>query len=932
MTPDSPPAGGVPVHGTCHDGWQALFSDDDLYCRMCGKKLLDCRLSPSELVFVVDLAGGPPAAQVVSVDNSRSVRPARLTHVATQSVLEVSTDSGGVVEVPAGHVRPLTVRVNGNPLEGVKAEVRSDLRFSLGRSAMVSVPIRIGAVPSFEHEVAAIEALTSQDSAHAVGRLRQIGGVATTITNLTVSHPAFTQSGLHQGQTFETGIEHSFELRCEPSRLGAGSHAATLTVEGAGGWTVVLPLAADVLHPGRLTIDITGRARQLPQYLTTDVIVSLQNDGDAALVVHKLDFPKRPAWFSVPSIDAPVTIGPRHAFEQRCTVDASRLELGIYRLPVEATLADGTKVSRSLSITVVELPVFEDFVAIDFGTSNSCVAYWTDEGVAMVPFGKDSEGNDISVVPSVAYYDDGHWLVGPEAAALARANPDRAVRSVKRLLNDRKITKDPRKQRRDHLEVGERTFSPEDVATEIFQFLKATTEQHLYKAIEDVMISVPANFTDSGIQAILSAARRAGLRPFREDRREDWHDYRIDEPTAAALEAAIGRAEDAEPSDSQRFILIFDFGGGTLDVSILMETQRPDMHRIEVLANKGANLLGGDDFTMALVRMIVDAFPHKQQDGSPVRYDVATLKKSDVWLDLSESRQREVYFNFQNLWEAAERAKIALSRRPDDDDLEVPIVVDLSVDGRTRRFETTVARTQFEARVESLVAMALKVVDRTVRRAERERPGFNIGAIDEVIATGSASLMPLVRRRLAAHLQRELQAPFHGFSEKACVARGTCRYAMRARVLARGARLELVGIHDQTNCSYGFDATAGKHSLFQMVIPEGEHFTGHNGNRERETYSGEPATINRAGPTVVTIYQHTGDPDQPGESIIENNPDLTAIDRIVITGVKVVDKSRPPTAVVRMWLADDGMLDAEARVEGHSAPFALEQRHRSKRS
>jgi len=485
------------------------------------------------------------------------------------------------------------------------------------------------------------------------------------------------------------------------------------------------------------------------------------------------------------------------------------------------------------------------------------------------------------------------------------------------------------------MEIGDRTFTPEDVATEIFRFLKARTEQHLRQAIDEVMISVPANFTDTGIQAILSAARRAGLRPFQEDRREDWHDYRIDEPTAAALDAAMGRPEDSGPSESQRFILIFDFGGGTLDVSVLMESQRADMHRIEVLANKGANLLGGDDFTMELVRMIAEAYPHKQHDGSPVRYDVAALKKSDAWLDLSESRQREAHANFQNLWEVAERAKIDMSRRSDDDEVTVPIVVGLSVDGRTRPFEMTITRTQFEARIEPLVALAMKVVDRTIHRAERERPGFKIGIEDEVIATGNASLMPVVRQRLAAHLKRELHPPFAGFSEKECVARGTCRFATGSRGLVKGARLELVGIHHQTNCSYGFGAAAGRHLMFQVVIPEGEHFNGRNGDGERETYTaedGSPATIRPGGATVVTIYQHTGDPDLPGESMIENNPDVTAIDRIIITGVKVADKSHPPAAEVRMWLAEDGMLDAEAHVEGHSAPFALEHRQRTART
>jgi molecular chaperone DnaK (HSP70) len=930
MGPEPSPGQGCD-HVVCPDGWDALFSDDDLYCRMCGRRLLDCRLEPSELVFIVDAGSAEPI--VVRVDNRNSVRAARLSHQATHPGLSVGADVNGLVDVPAGAALDVIVQLRGDLLEGTHGEIATELRFQAGGNTLLAVPVRVGSAPRFDPSAPKFGALRAGQVGRAASRLRQSDGVATTITRLTFSDDAFTQTGLDVGQRFSTGVDYAFEVRCDSDRLGAGSHTATLTVELSGRWTTVLPLAVEVLRPGRLAIDISGRARKIPQSLTTELTLSLQNDGDTDLSILSLEFPERPDWFAVlAGIELPQRLAAGDTIELSCRVDATALEQKTYKVPVLAAVGDAETVRHQLTIGVVALEVYPDCVGIDFGTTNSCVAYYTDRGVEMVPF-RDPEGNLTYIVPSVACYDPdgGRWLVGFEAEAFARVNPERAARSVKRLLNQPKIGND---RERRNIEIGDRSFAPEDVAAEVFRFLKRRTEEHLQRAIDDVVISVPANFTDTGMQAVLAAARRAGLRPFQHDRQANWQDHRIDEPTAASLEAAIGRkkAGGQVPSDAQRYVLIFDFGGGTLDVSILLVTERPDICEFDVVTNKGANWLGGDDFTMALIKLVVDACPHRHKDGSPVRYDVRALRKADVWDNLSETRQREIHSNFLNLWEAAEKAKIELSRAPNDDDLKTDIDVIVSVDNRRHRFKTTVTRRQFEGAVDDLVTHALRVVNRTLHRAARLKPGFSAGALDEVIATGSASLVPLVRRRLAAHLNRDaLSPPFEAFSEKACVARGACHYSMIRRGLVRegAAPLRLSGVHDQTNCSYGFDAYEGLLRTFQVIIPEGERLAGYAGNG-RTTYRGEPARIDRGGNnTVVTIYQHTGDPEQPEEAVIEGNPDVTAIDRIVISGVKVADKARPPVAEVRMWLADDGMLDAEASVEGHPTQFALENRYRA---
>lgn len=242
------------------------------------------------------------------------------------------------------------------------------------------------------------------------------------------------------------------------------------------------------------------------------------------------------------------------------------------------------------------------FIGIDLGTTNSCVAVM-EGGVPVVIPGTDGARTTPSVV---AFSKRGERLVGNPAKRQAVTNAARTVSSFKRDMGTDYT-----------LKVDGRVYTPEMLSAMILAKLKKDAEAYLGAPVTDAVITVPAYFTDAQRQATRNAGQIAGLHVLRI----------INEPTAAALAYGLDREE-------RQKILVYDFGGGTFDVSVL----EVDHDVIQVLASCGNNHLGGDDFDDRIVQYIVDTF------------------RKSTKIDLSKD-----VCAMQRVREAAEKAKIELS-------------------------------------------------------------------------------------------------------------------------------------------------------------------------------------------------------------------------------------------------------------------------------
>lgn len=342
----------------------------------------------------------------------------------------------------------------------------------------------------------------------------------------------------------------------------------------------------------------------------------------------------------------------------------------------------------------------EKIIGIDLGTTNSVVSVMEGGEAKVIP---NLEGNRIT--PSVvAFTDKGETLVGEPAKRQAVTNPENTVYSVKRFMGRRhsevqseekivpyKIIGGPEDYVK--IEAGSKTYTPPEISASILRKLKEAAESYLGHKVNKAVVTVPAYFNDAQRQATKDAGQISGLEVSRI----------INEPTAAALAYGLEKKNDEK-------IVVFDFGGGTFDVSVLEVGDEV----IETLSTNGDGHLGGDDFDEELINHIADAF--KKEQGIDLRDDAMAL---------------------QRLREAAEKAKKELSSSQATD-INLPFITADSTGAK--HLQMAITRSEFEQLIDPLVERCRNPVEQAMKDA-----GLSPSDIDEVVLVGGSTRVPKVQ-------------------------------------------------------------------------------------------------------------------------------------------------------------------------------------------
>lgn len=321
-------------------------------------------------------------------------------------------------------------------------------------------------------------------------------------------------------------------------------------------------------------------------------------------------------------------------------------------------------------------------VGIDLGTSTSSIAVLAEDGTPRLL----ADPNGDQIVPSVVRASpDGSLVVGSPARASAVAHSDRVAMETKRIMGTGETVR-----------LGKKVLFPEEISAEILRHLKRTAEERLGCPVRDVVLSVPARFENAAREATRKAAEMAGLKAMR----------LINEPTAAALAYGLDRLSDRSK------ILVFDFGGGTLDVTILEMFEGI----LDVRTSVGDDRLGGKDVDEIVIGVLRDAFKEKHGRRLP-----------------PPSKDRKIA---QMLKEEAERVKVALSSQE-----SVPVRIDDLDDGAG--IDLCFTREQLDSHLEEHLMRAMATVNEALARAR-----VKWDDIDVLLPVGGTSRIPMFRRAL----------------------------------------------------------------------------------------------------------------------------------------------------------------------------------------
>ncbi len=378
-------------------------------------------------------------------------------------------------------------------------------------------------------------------------------------------------------------------------------------------------------------------------------------------------------------------------------------------------------------------------IGIDLGTSNSAASAMEGGRPTMIPSAEGTSVGGKSFPSYVAFTKDGQLLVGEPARRQAVTNPDGTIKNVKRKMGtNEKVTA-----------LG-KEYTPQQISAFILQKIKKDAEAYLGESIDKAVITVPAYFNDNERQATKDAGAIAGLEVVRI----------INEPTAAAL------AYGLDKSDVEQKIMVFDLGGGTLDVTIMDFSDGV----FEVLSTSGDTKLGGSDMDEALTRFVIGEF------------------QKETGVDLAADNMA-----FWRVREACEKAKIELSTTMQTE-INLPFIA--SDASGPRHLIQTITRAKLEELVEPIVSRCKGPMEQAMSDAK-----LSSDKVDKIIMVGGPTRMPIVQNFVESVVGPKIQ---RGIDPMECVSMGA---AIQGAVLS--GEVKDVLLLDVTPLSLGIETLGG---------------------------------------------------------------------------------------------------------------------------
>jgi molecular chaperone DnaK len=385
-------------------------------------------------------------------------------------------------------------------------------------------------------------------------------------------------------------------------------------------------------------------------------------------------------------------------------------------------------------------------IGIDLGTSNSAASVMEGGAPVIIPAAEGASLGGKAFPSYVAFTKEGQLLVGEPARRQAVTNPEGTIFEAKRKMGTNF-----------RYNINGKEYSPEQISAFILQKIKKDAETFLGAPVAKAVITVPAYFDDSQRQATKNAGEIAGLEVVRV----------INEPTAAAFAYGLDKTGGKDQK-----ILVFDLGGGTLDVTIMDFGEHDGQATFEVLSTSGDTALGGKDMDAALINFITSDF------------------KASSGVDLSADKMA-----MNRVREAAEKAKIELSTTMETD-LNLPFIT-ADANG-PKHLQIKITRTKLEELVRPLVDRMKKPVEQAITDAKLQPSN-----IDKIILIGGPTRMPSVKKFVEDYIGKQVEG---GIDPMEAVAKGA---AVQAGILGGDVQGKEILLLDVTPLTLGLETLGG---------------------------------------------------------------------------------------------------------------------------